>query len=198
MTLDSSIEHILQLPIAEERREILQVLIDYIQSKKDAEAAIRLNFICTHNSRRSQFAQVWAKVASHAFKIEAICLSGGVEVTAFNERAVNSLKRMGFGITSSGGENPNYEVEYALRTEKLVMFSKLFDDEVNQVENFAAVMTCDHADENCPFIPGTEKRISVQYVDPKAFDNTPEETERYDERSFQIASEMFYVFSKIQ
>ena len=198
MTLDSSIEHILQLPIAQERREILQVLIDYIQSKKNAKAPIQLNFICTHNSRRSQFAQVWASVAAHAFKIETTCLSGGVEVTAFNDRAVNSLKRMGFGITSNDGENPKYEIEYALRTDKLVMFSKLFDDEVNQVENFAAVMTCDHADENCPFIPGTEKRISVQYIDPKAFDNTSEEAERYDERSFQIASEMFFVFSKIQ
>ena len=198
MTLDSSIEHVLQLPIAQERREILQVLIDYIQNKKDAKEPIQLNFICTHNSRRSQFAQVWAAVASHAFKIETTCLSGGVEVTAFNDRAVNSLKRMGFGITSDNGENPKYEIEYALRTDKLVMFSKLFDDKVNQVENFAAVMTCDHADENCPFIPGTEQRISVQYIDPKAFDNTSEEAERYDERSFQIASEMFFVFSKIQ
>jgi arsenate reductase len=78
------------------------------------------------------------------------------------------------------------------------MFSKLFDDAINQFDHFAAVMTCDHADENCPFIPGTEQRISVQYADPKAFDGTSEEAARYDERSFQIASEMFYVFSKIQ
>jgi len=58
-------------------------------------------------------------------------------------------------------------------------------------------MTCDHADENCPFIPGTEQRIPVRYEDPKAFDNTPLEAEKYDERSVQIATEMFYVFSKI-
>ena len=198
MTLDSAIEHLLQLPISEERKQVLQPLIDYIQSKKDAKAPIQLNFICTHNSRRSQFAQIWAAVAAHAFKIDITSLSGGVEVTAFNERAVNSLKRMGFVIHSTEGENPRYEVEYALQNGKLVMFSKLFDDEVNKVHHFAAVMTCDHADENCPFIPGTEKRISVQYVDPKAFDDTPEESMRYDERSFQIASEMFYVFSKIK
>ncbi len=198
MNLDSAIENILQLPISEERKQVLQPLIDYIQSKKDAKAPIQLNFICTHNSRRSQFSQIWAAVAAHAFKVEVTALSGGVEVTAFNERAVNSLKRMGFIIQSNGGENPKYEVEYALQTDKLVMFSKLFDDEVNQVDKFAAVMTCDHADENCPFIPGTEQRISVQYLDPKAFDDTPEEADRYDERSYQIASEMFYVFSKIQ
>jgi arsenate reductase len=198
MTLDSSIEEILQRPISEERRVILQVLIDYIQKKKDVKAAIILNFICTHNSRRSQFAQIWAAVAAHAFKIKAICLSGGVEVTEFNSRAVNSLKRMGFLISSQGNENPRYKVEYALQVDQLTMYSKLFDDDVNRFENFAAVMTCDHADENCPFIPGTEQRISVQYVDPKAFDDTPEEAIRYDERSQQIASEMFYVFSKIK
>ena len=198
MNLDSSIDQILQMPISNERIKVLQVLIDYIQRKKVADQPIVLNFICTHNSRRSQFAQIWASVASHAFSIKAICLSGGVEVTEFNPRAIDSLKRFGFGLSSEGSENPKYALEYALKTNKLILFSKLFDDEVNQFENFAAVMTCDHADENCPFIPGTEQRISVQYQDPKQFDNTPEEADKYDERSRQIASEMFYVFSKIK
>ena len=197
MNLDASIEHVLQLEITQERREILQVLIDYIQLKKTNDEVINLNFICTHNSRRSQFAQVWAAVAAHAFGIKITSLSGGVEVTAFNERAVDSLKRFGFILSSNNTSNPVYELEYALNTEPLKMFSKLFDDEVNQKEKFAAVMTCDHADENCPVIPGTEERISINYTDPKEFDDTPMEAKMYDERSAQIASEMFFVFSKI-
>lgn len=197
MNLDSSIENILQLEIPDDRKNLLQVLIDYIQEKKIAKAEINLNFICTHNSRRSQFAQVWATVAAHAFGVEVTCLSGGVEVTAFNERAVESLRRFGFLIQSEGGENPIYSLEYALNSGSLKMFSKLFDDEVNLKEKFAAVMTCDHADENCPVIPGTEQRISVNYNDPKEFDDTSNEAQMYDERSSQIASEMFYVFSKI-
>lgn len=199
MNLDSSIEQILQLPIPTERREVLQVLIDYVQKKKEADLPIILNFICTHNSRRSQFSQLWAAVAAHAFEIKTTCLSGGIEVTAFNERAVNSLRRFGLIVNTNQPQdsNPKYEVEFALQTDKLLMFSKLFDDEVNQFENFAAIMTCDHADENCPIIPGAEQRISVNYTDPKEFDGTPQEAEKYDERSYQIASEMFYVFSKI-
>ena len=59
-------------------------------------------------------------------------------------------------------------------------------------------MTCSDADENCPFIPGTEMRIPVRYEDPKEFDGTPEESLRYDERSRQIASEMFFVFSQVK
>ena len=197
MNLDSHIEEILQLEIPQERREILRVLIDYIQEKKTVGDEINLNFICTHNSRRSQFAQVWSALAAHAFGIKVTCLSGGVEVTALNKRVVDSLKRFGFVVSSTGTQNPVYSLEFALNTEPLALFSKLFDDKVNQKKKFAAVMTCDHADENCPHIPGTEQRISVNYNDPKEFDDTVLEQKKYDERSSQIASEMFYVFSKI-
>ena len=58
-------------------------------------------------------------------------------------------------------------------------------------------MTCSHADENCPFIAGAEQRIPVRYDDPKAFDNTPQQLEKYRERSLQIATALFYVFSQI-
>ena len=59
-------------------------------------------------------------------------------------------------------------------------------------------MTCSHADENCPLIPGAEKKISLMYEDPKLFDRTILEKEKYRERSLQIATEMKYVFSKIK
>ena len=59
-------------------------------------------------------------------------------------------------------------------------------------------MTCSHADENCPFIAGAEKRIPITYEDPKKFDNTPEQLAKYNERSLQIATELFYVFSKVK
>jgi arsenate reductase len=124
-------------------------------------------------------------------------MSGGVEITAFNERAVASLKRFGFRISATGVENPIYSVSFSSEADPIKAFSKLFDDPVNAAEQFAAVMTCSHADENCPFIPGTEKRIAVRYEDPKAFDDTPQESEMYDQRSLQIATEMAFVFSRI-
>ena len=74
----------------------------------------------------------------------------------------------------------------------------MYDDPINKASRFAAVMTCDHADENCPFIPGTEQRIPVRYEDPKAFDDSDIESDKYDERSLQIASEMWHVFSQIK
>ena len=62
---------------------------------------------------------------------------------------------------------------------------------------FAAIMTCSQADGGCPFIAGAEKRIPITFEDPKAFDNTPQQAEKYTERSLQIATELFYVFSQI-
>jgi arsenate reductase len=192
--LQDTIERALRQPISEERKAILQVLIDYIGSKVEP---VNLNFICTHNSRRSQFSQIWAQTAADYFGVKAHCYSGGVEVTAFNERAVESIRRSGFQVKVSGVENPRYEVFYADETNPIVAFSKVYDDPWNGNEKFAAVMTCSHADENCPYIPGADARIAVRYKDPKAFDDTPEESKAYDQRSLQIASELFYVFSKV-
>lgn len=195
--LDNTVKQAMTIQVPEERIQVLNPLIEYIQSKIDQGKDINLNFICTHNSRRSQFSQIWAQTAADYFDIPAHCYSGGVEVTAFNERAVESIKRSGFRVTAKGASNPVYFVFNSDDNEPISAFSKLFDDPINKADQFAAVMTCSHADENCPFIPGTEKRIPVRYEDPKAFDDTPEEAEKYDERSMQIACEMFYAFSKI-
>jgi arsenate reductase len=197
-TLSTTIDQVISQDIPDERKQVLDPLITYIQEKLDQQADVNLNFICTHNSRRSQFSQIWAQTAADYYGIPVKSFSGGVEVTAFNERAVASIKRSGFKVTSEGDTNPVYTVFHSDNNEGISLFSKLFDDPVNQSDHFAAVMTCSHADENCPFIPGAEKRIPVLYEDPKAFDGTPEEANKYDERSIQIAAEMFYVFSMIK
>ena len=183
--------------ITSERKTVLQVLIDYIQSRVDAGEPVNLNFICTHNSRRSQFSQIWAQTAADYYGIKAYCYSGGVEVTAFNERAVASVQRMGFDVSAEGTGNPKYTLRYAPNGPAIIAFSKVFDDPANATSQFAAVMTCAHADENCPFIPGAEKRIPVRYEDPKAYDDTAQEVAMYDLRSRQIATELFHVFAAI-
>lgn len=195
--LKKHISDLSQDAVPPERKPLLAELANYIQQSIRGKGTVNLNFICTHNSRRSQLAQIWAQTAAHYFNIPVKCFSGGVEVTAFNHRAVAALERAGFKITRGEGENPVFRVEFADEAEPVLMFSKLFDDPTNQADQFAAIMTCSDADENCPFIPGTEKRIPVHYEDPKSFDDTPEEEAKYDERSRQIANEMFYVFSKI-
>lgn len=186
--------------ITEERKEILQPLIDYIQSKFSENKNANLNFICTHNSRRSHLSQVWAQAAAHFYNIKNVhCYSGGTEATALFPMAAKTLEQAGFEIEAiSEGKNPVYAIKYAENEHPIIGFSKTFDAAFNPKSEFAAVITCSHADANCPFIPGAEKRIPVKYDDPKAFDNTPQQAEKYKERSSQIAAEMFYVFSKVK
>jgi len=195
--IKSNLKTLLDIPIDVNRISILNDLVDYLRSSDNQ--GIQLIFICTHNSRRSQFAQVWAKIASIYFNAPIRSFSGGVEITACNERTIASLKRSGFTIVKNNeeNENPVYNVSYLDENESIQLFSKMYDDVVNPSKNFAAVMTCSDADTNCPFIPGAEVRIPLNYEDPKEFDNTVEESAKYDERSKQIASEMFYVFSRL-
>lgn len=193
-------ETIANLPfaaISAERLQLLDEMADYLLAKIKQGKEIRLNFICTHNSRRSQFSQIWAQTAATYFGIDAACYSGGVEVTAFNERAVAALKRDGFKVLQKGEENPVYFVFPGEDAEPIITFSKVYDDALNANKEFAAVMTCDHADDNCPFIPGAEERFPLRFEDPKAFDDSPLEEKMYSERSRQIAAELFYLFEKV-
>lgn len=186
--------------ITKDREQILQVLIDYIQAKKNANQEIRLNFICTHNSRRSHLSQVWAQTMAAHFNINNVfCYSGGTEATALFYMVAETLQKTGFQITKiSSDENPIYSIKFGENEHPIIGFSKTFDDAFNPTSQFGAIMTCSHADENCPFIMGAEKRIPLTFEDPKAFDNSPQQAEKYHERSIQIATEMYYVFSKIQ
>ncbi|MDR7210229.1 protein-tyrosine-phosphatase [Flavobacterium piscis] len=186
--------------ISGERKEILQPLVAYIQNKVDHQKQIRINFICTHNSRRSHLSQVWAQTAAAFFQINNVfCYSGGTEATSLFPMVAKTLANSGFNVlTAMSGDNPVYAIKYAPNEHPVIGFSKKYDDEFNPESEFAAIMTCSQADGGCPFIAGAEKRIPITFEDPKAFDNTTQQSEKYEERSLQIATEMFYVFSQIK
>jgi len=198
--INNTVELLKNTQISAERKAVLQPLIDFIQSKVSANENVNLNFVCTHNSRRSHLSQVWAQAAAHYFNVKNVyCYSGGTEATAMFPMAAKTLVTAGFQIVKLSNEaNPVYSIKYAENEPSIIGFSKTYDNEFNPKSEFAAVMTCSHADENCPFIVGCESRIAVRYDDPKAFDNTPQQAEKYTERSNQIASEMLYVFSQIK
>jgi arsenate reductase len=185
--------------LPEERKNVLQPLIDYIISKKKEEKPIQLNFICTHNSRRSHLAQVWAQTLAEYFNVPNIeCFSGGTEATAVYPIVIETLENIGFEISKEGdSKNPLYSINYSLGAKPVIAFSKKYDDDFNPQSAFAAIMTCSQADAGCPFVAGSEKRISIMYEDPKISDGTPQQKEVYLERSERIATEMKYVFSKI-
>jgi arsenate reductase len=199
-TLSQTIQQVSLIQLTEERKSILQPLVDYLYDKIDSNDEIRLTFICTHNSRRSHLAQVWAQTMAYHFGINTIqCYSGGTEVTALFPKIVQTLLLQGFQIeTLSTSNNPVYAIKYDDNALPIIGFSKTYDDTFNPNSQFAAIMTCSSADEGCPIVVGAEKRFPIRYEDPKVFDGTAQMDAIYVERSIEIASELFYVFSKIR
>lgn len=197
--LSQQIDLILKNEISSERKTILQPLVSFIQDKISSGATVNLNFICTHNSRRSHLCQVWAQTAAAYYGVPAVyCYSGGTETTALFPKVAETLRMTGFEIRSIfDGNNPVYAIKYNPNAVPIIGFSKKYDDPFNPSSDFAAIMTCTHAEDNCPFVRGASTRIPITYDDPKAFDQTPLQDQMYAARSQQIASEMFYVFSKI-
>jgi arsenate reductase len=198
VTIEKLIQQFDSIPA--DRKRILKQLSAFIETKRQSNQRIDLIFICTHNSRRSHISQIWAQTAAAYYGIpNVMCYSGGTEATAFNPRAVEAIGKAGFKVVkTSNVDNPLYEISFSDEANALFAFSKKFNAESNPRKNFAAIMTCSQADENCPVVPGSEKRISLPYDDPKDFDGTPMEPAKYSERVMEIGVEILYAFSQVK
>ena len=114
-TLSKTISGLVEnFKITDERKATLQPLIDFIQDKKDKNLPINLNFICTHNSRRSHLSQVWAQVAAAFYKVPNVsCYSGGTEETALFPKVAETLSTQGFQVLKISVEpNPVYAIKF--------------------------------------------------------------------------------------
>ena len=182
-----------------DRKNTLNQLGKFIQEKAHHDDNVNLNFICTHNSRRSHMAQLWSQAAALYYQVPNVfCFSGGTVATAFNQNAVNALQYFGFQISkASETENPLYLVRFSETDLVVEAFSKRFDDPVNPQDNFVAILTCSDADEACPVVPGASARFLIKYDDPKMFDGTELEQQKYRETALEIGREMMFAFSRI-
>lgn len=188
--------------IPQKRQEVLDGIANQLKSyiSQQGGQTVRLLFVCTHNSRRSHISQLWGQAISRFYGFDQVqTYSGGTEATAFFPSAVQAMKTMGFAIEEPAeATNPVYHIRYAEDEAPVQVFSKVFDDASNPQANFAAIMTCGHADENCPFIPGTDLRLPLLYDDPKAFDGTPIAQQKYNEKAEEIGRELSYIFSTMK
>ncbi len=184
------------------RKQQLHRLSEYLTDKFQEQATPRLIVICTHNSRRSHLGQIWLTVGADYYGLPTIeTFSGGTEATAFNSRAVAALQRMGFEVDTYKNispTNPIYEVSWLAEKASYPAFSKKYDAAANPTQDFGAIMVCTSADVGCPVIAGADFRIALAFEDPKAFDGTPLESEKYTERCWQIGREMLYVLSQVK
>jgi arsenate reductase (thioredoxin) len=200
-TLKTVISSLDSSSIPAERRLILRDISTRLREIYTKTGILRLNFICTHNSRRSQMAQVWAYALSHYYKLDGIeSLSGGTEATAFHRNALEAMKQCGFSIhpVATNEINPIYKVGLHESDAGLSCFSKTFDHPLNSAKPFIAIMVCSDAEENCPFIPSAQARFSLKFDDPKSSDGQVNQDQVYLQRSLQIANELAFIFKGIQ
>ena len=187
--------------IPADRKKVLERVSAYISERLRSGEPARLTFICTHNSRRSQIAQLWAQAAARFCGVPGVAVfSGGTEATAFDPRAVSAMVRAGFRIERSSNDvnedNPLYLVHAGSEIPPARASSKTFLDPSNPQRGFCAVLTCSSADRDCPVIPSADRRVLVPYEDPKSADGTDREAEVYDERCREICREMGWLFAR--
>lgn len=187
------------LYINEDRKQQLRTIANFIISEIQLSKQVNLNYICTHNSRRSQLSNVWSSYAANYYNIDIIdSFSGGTAVTSFYRNTVKTLQQVGFifKLSEFSHHNPVYSIEYENCKKPIKAFSKLYNDDFNAIP-FIAITTCTDADENCPFISEAIQRFHLPFNDPKNFDNTLYAQEKYLETNKQIAGEIHFMFKNI-
>ncbi len=188
-----------KVKIDSNRENLLKNISKEIVNEYKKEGVVNLNFICTHNSRRSQLGQVWGFFAAQYFNLNINSFSGGTEVTAFYRNTVKTLQKVGFTfqLIDFSHQNPKYQIYFNGSSKYTLGFSKRYDHKENK-KPFIAITTCNNADANCPFIPEAIYRFHLPFVDPKFSDGTDLQEKTYLKTNQQIAAEIFYIFNEVK
>jgi arsenate reductase len=181
------------------RKELLLRIAETIAKEYSLNEVVHLNFICTHNSRRSQLGQVWSFYAAHNFGLNIKSFSGGTEVTAFFRNTVKTLQKVGFTfqLEDFSHQNPKYRISFSGTNDNILGFSKLYNETVN-IEPYMVITTCDSADQNCPFIPTATFRFHLPFVDPKHSDGSANQEDVYLQTNRKIAGEIHFIFANVK
>jgi arsenate reductase len=103
---------------------------------------LKILFLCTGNSCRSQMAEGWARQLKGT-EIEPY--SAGVEPHGMNPGAIKVMAESGVDISTHRSKHV---------------------DELKDIPFDYVVTVCDHANETCPLFPGKTKKIHVGFDDP--------------------------------
>lgn len=182
---------IASLEISQERKQEISDLA--LQIKKSGVQT--LVFVCTHNSRRSQFTQFFAWFYKCQFDLSYLILSAGTEKTACYIETAKAIEGLGF---ESQEELVGDQITYNFKCEnhKLKLSSKTIH-EIKE-DAYFAIMTCGDAEENCPYIPEAKGRGALKYKDPKWSDGSDKVKEVYQSTAVQIAAEIKLLMSYLK
>lgn len=110
---------------------------------------LRILFLCTHNSARSQMAE---GLIRHLYPDHYEAFSAGVTPTAVNQFAIQVMQEIGVDITGHTAKSINQ------------FKGQRFD---------YVVTVCDKARETCPFFPRANHVMHKGFEDPSALQSSP-------------------------
>lgn len=184
-----------------ERKNELLEISKYISDKAKNNKEFYPVFICTHNSRRSIFCEVWFWLATKYYnKTNLLPLSAGVDINTINPRTIEALRRAGFDIYKNDkiNLNPPYAIILNPKKEVLLINSKKYEFPMVFDKNYCEIMVCSDKEMTCPVFERKSKRFSIPYTDLRTSDNSSTEQKDYDARCKQIAAEMFFIVKNIR
>jgi len=109
---------------------------------KQRTSKIRVLFLCTGNSCRSQIAEGWAR---HLKSDVVEPYSAGIEIHGLNPNAVKVMAEAGVDISGHHSKHLN---------------------ELKDIDFDYVITVCDIAHESCPIFPGKTKVVHVGFDDP--------------------------------
>ena len=185
--------------IEKNRKDKLVKLAQVIKRNREQQNIVKVIFICTHNSRRSQFSQVWAYISSLYFKLDFLeFFSGGTEVDSVNLNVINALSNSGLKIEKKQTGDEVYLLKSSKRDKGINLYSKEYSCKSNPPKHFIAIMTCSDADQMCPVIKGADKKVFLPYPDPRTSEKTGLEKKTYGHINAVVAKEMFYLMKQLK
>lgn len=125
-----------------------------LASNETTTAALRVLFLCTHNSSRSQMAEGFLQAHGGA---RFAAFSAGTQPRAVHPLAIRAMSEVGIDISEAAGHSAKGIDAFAGQTFDLV------------------VTVCDDAAEECPFFPGARRQEHWGFPDPSAATGTDEE-----------------------
>lgn len=122
---------------------------------------LRILFLCTGNSCRSQMAEGWAR---HFGRVEAC--SAGIEAQGLNPRAVEVMAEAGVDIRAQQSKTLADLAGLAGLADLAGSAGSAGSAGLDELPLDVVVTVCGHADETCPTLPGGVRKVHRGFDDP--------------------------------
>ena len=182
--IDSYIDTIGNFKPSEKEKKIIYNVINKLNN--NIKVCRDIVFICTHNSRRSIFCEVWANILANKYLKNINFYSAGTERTSIHNEVIKSFSRLGIKTK---------ENTIQIGETSIILKSKILKE--LKLDSFISIFTCGEAEESCPIDRRSQINIPLLFDDPKRYDGLKNERIEYDKTCSLIAKKLNFIIKRI-